>query len=441
MMSKIDKLKEVKDIFDKIAGVSAKSSKEVIIKQNKDNELFKECLRFLFDGNIVTGLSTKKINKDVGLNTETTTDITHMFNYLKRHSSGRDEDIRTIKTFVNTMDEDLKEFCEGLFTKSLKIGCDTKTVNKVISNLIPTHDVMLANKYEGKLKEEVSMSLKLDGIRCSIVTIEGETFALSRQGKRIEGINYILEEYKDLNLQSYFVDGELIRINHDNIPSDDNFRLTTQLVNSKNDNKEGLEFIVFDMTPMKDYLSHNCNIKYKDRLNLMIDIIGTGSENIKLVDKYGFTDNVNVVNDMLDIVVKRGQEGLILNTLNGKYEFGKRPKSILKCKKFNSADVLCVGIQEGDGRLKNTTGALICKFIYKGEECDVSVGTGLDDSDRKLIFNNPDLVIGKIITIRYFEISKDNKNKKYSLRFPSIPNPILECIRIDKNSLSDTNID
>ena len=60
------RIKEVKEIFDKISSVSAKSSKEAIIKKNKDNELFIECLKFLLDTDVVTGLSTKKMNTDNG---------------------------------------------------------------------------------------------------------------------------------------------------------------------------------------------------------------------------------------------------------------------------------------------------------------------------------------------------------------------------------------
>ena len=110
----------------------------------------------------------------------------------------------------------------------------------------------------------------------------------------------------------------------------------------------------------------------------------------------------------------------------------------MKVKKFNEADVLCVGINEGDGRLKGTTGALVCKFIYKGKECDVEVGTGINDSDRKLIFDNPSLVVGKVITIKYFEVSKDSKTGKYSLRFPSFLG--MNHVRIDKSTLEETNI-
>ena len=434
----MEELREVKKIFDKIASVSGKKDKEKIIKNNKDNESFRLSLKFLLDSDITTGLSKKKINKKVKVYENTADDIRDVFVYLLLNNSGTDVNIGVVQGYINSLDEDLQDFARGLLTKSLKIGADAKTVNKAIPGLIPVHDIMLANKYEGKIKEDVSMSLKMDGIRNSIITVNGITKALSRQGKEIDGIDYILKEYKELGLTNYFVDGELIRVNKENLSSDENFRLTTKIVNSKSNNKEGLEFIVFDITPIEDYINKKSSIKYKDRLKLMDELIGDKGKHIKLVEKFGITNDINIIEEKLNEVVKNGQEGLILNTLNGKYEFGKRPKSLLKVKKFNEADVLCVGINEGDGRLKGTTGALVCKFIYKGKECDVEVGTGINDSDRKLIFDNPSLVVGKVITIKYFEVSKDSKTGKYSLRFPSFLG--MDYIRNDKSTLEETNI-
>ena len=83
-------LRRVKEIFYKIANVSSKKSKESIIKQNGDNELFLECLKFLLDSNITTGLSKKKINKKVKVYENTCDDIRDMFIYLSLHNSGTD---------------------------------------------------------------------------------------------------------------------------------------------------------------------------------------------------------------------------------------------------------------------------------------------------------------------------------------------------------------
>ena len=58
-------LEKVIKIFKQIQQTSSLNEKKAIIIANKSNELFKECLKFLLDGNIVTGISTKKIRKKV----------------------------------------------------------------------------------------------------------------------------------------------------------------------------------------------------------------------------------------------------------------------------------------------------------------------------------------------------------------------------------------
>ena len=428
---------EVKELFDKIANTSGKNDKIKIIKQNKDNDLFIKCLKFLLDSDIVTGLSKKKINKKVAVMGDRLETIEEAMEYLKQHNSGKDSDIAMIKDFCDRQ-EGCKLFCEGLFTKSLKIGVDVKGVNKAIPNLIQQHQVMLASKFEGKLKGEVSMSLKLDGIRNSAMIENGRIIHKSRQGKVVEGLNQINQALNELELDGYFIDGELIRINHDNIPSDENFRLTTTVVNSKSDNKEGLEFVVFDMTPIEDYHRGKCDMTYIERLKLMEEKIGNGNKFIRLVPKYGITKDVDEIYDKLNEVVNRQLEGLMLNTLNGKYEFGKRPKSIMKVKKFQDGDVLVTDVIEGDGRLVGTLGKIEVQFKYKDKIYTNYVGSGFSDSERSYYWEHKDELIGKVITISYFEIST-NKQGEYGFRFPTWKGR--EYIRIDKEGIDDTNVE
>lgn len=428
---------EVKEIFDKISNTSGKNDKIKIIKQNKDNDLFIKCLKFLLDSDIVTGLSKKKINKKVAVMGDRLETIEEAMEYLKQHNSGKDSDIAMIKDFCDRQ-EGCKLFCEGLFTKSLKIGVDVKSLNKAIPNLIQQHQVMLASKFEGKLKGEVSMSLKLDGIRNSAMIENGRIIHKSRQGKVVEGLNQINQALEELELDGYFIDGELIRINHDNIPSDENFRLTTTVVNSKSDNKEGLEFVVFDMTPIEDYHRSKCDMTYIERLKLMEEKIGNGNEFIRLVPKYGITKDVDEIYDKLNEVVNRQLEGLMLNTLNGKYEFGKRPKSIMKVKKFQDGDVLVTDVIEGDGRLIGTLGKVEVQFKYKDKIYTNYVGSGFSDSERSYYWEHKDELIGRIITISYFEIST-NKQGEYGFRFPTWKGR--EYIRTDKEGIDDTNVE
>ena len=206
---------EVKGLFDKISNTSGKNDKIKIIKQNKDNELFVECLKFLLDSDIVTGLSKKKIGKKVKLNEVTkTNDIRYIFNYLKQHNTGTDEDITTVQSFTYCMNEDLKEFCNGLFTKSLKVGVDVKGVNKAIPNLIPSFDIMLGSKGElDKLPKGMKfVTEKYDGVRCFTQIRDGKIIMKSRQNKMFEGLVEIVSAIADLGLDNVCLDGELLAI-------------------------------------------------------------------------------------------------------------------------------------------------------------------------------------------------------------------------------------
>ena len=54
---------------------------------------------------------------------------------------------------------------------------------------------------------------------------------------------------------------------------------------------------------------------------------------------------------------------------------------------------------------------------HKGNE--VGVGSGFSIEERIEFHNDPSKIIGKVLTIQYFEESK-NKQGEYSLRFPTI---------------------
>ena len=187
---------EVIKIFKEIQATSSKNEKQAIIARNKDNELFKKCLIFLLDSNIVTGLSKAKINKKIRRIPYYTT-LNHKFEecmkYLKDNNTGTDLDIANIQYFIESQPEEHQDFYEQMITKSLKIGCDDKTVNKAIPDLIPTWEVQLGSAYDKlKLKknEYFYLSQKLNGNRCSFVKDK----LMSRQGKEFKGFQHIIDD-------------------------------------------------------------------------------------------------------------------------------------------------------------------------------------------------------------------------------------------------------
>ena len=63
---------------------------------------------------------------------------------------------------------------------------------------------------------------------------------------------------------------------------------------------------------------------------------------------------------------------------------------------------------------------------YKGTQ--VGVGSGFSDEERLEYFENPDLIVGKIIEVQYFGETKNQKNEDKSMRFP-----VFKMIRDDKD--------
>ena len=283
------------------------------------------------------------------------------------------------------------------------------------------HEIMLAHKFEGKISGPVSMSLKLDGIRCTaLIDEKGHIVFKTRQGKVIKGLLEIKMALKAFNLTNCMLDGELIRINKDNIPSDENFRLTTEIVNSKTENKTNLEYVLFDITPLSCYYDKECDMDYNTRMILLSQAISQPSKFIRTVPIYGITEDV-------DVIYKKLSEALMLNTLTGKYGFGKRSKDLLKVKKMQTCDIKCIGVEEGEGKYAGTLGKIVCD--YKG--FTLRVGSGFTDDERKFYWNNQDKIINQLVEIQYFEESKDKKTGDLSLRFP-----VFKRVRDDKDEVS-----
>ncbi|MCC0705127.1 DNA ligase [Clostridioides sp. ES-S-0049-02] len=129
-------LLKIKNIFNNLIATSNRKEKIRILEENKNNGMFVECLQFLLDENISTGISKKKIFKMLNnTNYITLNNIYDMIDYLSENNSGRNIDIRTIQVF-SSKNRELKDFIIKLATKNIKLGVSAKTVNKIMPYLI-----------------------------------------------------------------------------------------------------------------------------------------------------------------------------------------------------------------------------------------------------------------------------------------------------------------
>ena len=422
-------MKEVIKIFKQIQKTSSINDKKAIITANKDNELFKKCLIFLLDGNVITGLSAKKITKKVRKSEYILPTFTDVMSYLETHNTGTDDDISLIQAFLNEHEED-REFYEQMVTKSFRLGCDKKVVNKCIPGLIPTFEIQqaypLSEKNEPKDGEWFALSQKLNGNNCSYY--KGNL--ISRQGKEFKGLQHIIDDIEKLpNHENFFFNGELMRKNTDNISDDQNFQIGTGIINSENEDKSCIYFNIYEVLPIEEFEKGESKLTYKNRrhdvLNpLSIAIYRAGLENISVIPIiYEGTDK-SKIKELLKEFDSKGFEGLMLNK-DTKWK-NKRNNGILKVKSFKHADILCTDVVEGDGKYKGTLGLIKCD--YKGYE--LGVGSGFTDEQRDYYWNNKEEIIGKIVQIKY-KCETKNKQGRLSVQFP-----IFEIVRNDKNEVS-----
>lgn len=410
-------MKEIIEIFRELQNTSEKKGKEKIISDNKDNELFKQCLIFLFDNNIQTGIKSKSLQKNIKYDgyIMLLDSWTQCMEYFKKNNTGRDYDILVAQAFIRSQDEEDREFYAGMITKSIKLGCDRKTINKCIPNLIFEWKIQLGSPYEKlKLKknEKFFISQKMNGIRASIV--DGKF--MSRQGKEICGLIHIIQDVYKLQLEDYFLDGELIRKNFDNCDDNLNFRMTASIVNSDSEEKKDIEFVIFDMFPTNTINGDKTTEKYSVRKQRMLDlqkhIEELGIKNIRIVKMlYEGTDQTEI-HKCLEQSDALGWEGCMVNK-DTPYEF-KRTTNLIKIKSFKEADCPIIDILEGDGRLKGTLGA----FVVRYKNNTVRVGSGFSDEQRKHFWAIRDLLIGRVIAVKYKEVSYDSKTSLPSLQFP-----------------------
>ena len=425
-------------IFKSLQATTKRTEKTLILEENRTNALFKMTLRWLLNPFEITGISVKKLSKVVSYDTTPIQTWGDMMIYLSENHTGRDCDIAIVQGFISLQPEEYSEYYKQLITKSLKLGIDAKTVNAVYGNgFVPNCEIQLANKYfehPEKVTGEFTLTEKLDGYRTACLVHDDKIELFSRQGQPMEGFVEVEQDMKAFlamnNIHNAFFDGELVAVNCEDLTSAENYKIVTTIARKKGI-KSGLKYMIFDTLRYEDFIEQTCDTEYWKRRKVLERIF----DNVKLdhvcllpvlyqgVDKSMIMKRLNEARD-------KHKEGIMINLDDKPYEF-KRTNNLLKVKVMQDADLKIIDVYEGTGKNANKLGGIIVEFIYNDEHYQCECGSGFSDEERVDFWDNPDKIIGKIATIQFFEISK-NDDGGYGLRFPVWTHRI----RDDKNEIS-----
>jgi DNA ligase-1 len=410
---------KVKELFALLGSTSSNLQKRDILIENKENGLFKRSLDCLLNPFLITGISAKKISKATEQSpTECFDTFPDLMEYLFAHNTGSDEVIANIRHFLSIQEAEMRDFYISIITKSARIGCDVKSINKAFGEeFIPQWEVQQSyniDKSPLKPDEWFSLSQKLNGVRGTF--FEGRI--ISRQGKEFSGLDHIIQDIARLfpSSEDIVLDGELIRFNSEGLPDNENFRIGTGILGQDDADKSCIQLIVFDILPVSEFISGESALTYMERLvelrSLSERIDALGLESIKPVEVLYTGCDASMIDILLDRMVREDKEGLMLNR-DSKY-YRKRHNGILKVKRFYTVDLKVVSVEEGAGRLAGKLGAFVVD--YKGNH--LNVGSGMTDEQRDEFWLRRDSLPGRVIEVKFKEESSDKKTGLLSLQFP-----------------------
>ena len=411
--------RDVKELFELITQTSSSLAKRDILIQNSENKLFTSYLNYLLNPFLITGISAKKISKETDKHpTHSFGSFTELMDYILSNNTGSDEVIANIRQFLDTQQQDMREFYASIITKNAKLGCDVKSVNKAFGKeFIPMWEVQQSYSIEkSPLKENewFSLSEKLNGVRGTF--FDGKM--ISRQGKEFTGLEHITRDIVELfdNPGEWVLDGELVRVNIEGLSDNENFRIGTGLLGQDDADKSCMRFVIFDFLPKGEFENGESELTYKKRLDMLREldkkIHALSLTAVKTVEILYTGDDVSKIDHFLDKMVKEDKEGLMLNR-DSKYSC-KRHNGILKVKRFYTVDLKVTAVEEGSGRHVGRLGAFVVD--YKGNK--LNVGSGMNDEQRDDFWRVRDELPGRVIEVKYKEESSDKKTGQFSLQFP-----------------------
>lgn len=395
-------------------------------------------LKFLLDGNITTGISTAKINRKLSKKLDSDINMTlfEVCRYISENPSN-DKTLWVAQSYVEKVrqefnDESLAEFAKLVFTKKLRLGVDAKTVNKAYGfMLIPNFEVQLAKSIENvKIPHDkwFSISQKINGNRC--ICYRGKMY--SRQGKLWTGLDHIMSDLKklDIELPVWCLDGELVYKNEEGLADNDAFTKGTGILNSPDVDKSCIKYVIFDWISNRDFDCGVSQDSYKVRKDSLVklshDIQRLGIKNVEVVKFFYEGTDETKIDYWLDCATNAGMEGVMVN-YDVPYQC-KRHSGILKAKRFYTMDLPIIGFDAGGGRLSNTLGTV---YVMLDGNNAVGVGSGFSDELRAEIWSNKREYFGRIIEVKYKNISTDKNTGLRSLQFP-----VFVRFREDKNEPS-----
>lgn len=408
-------LKALQEYVDVMKSTSSANKKQEILRNYVDNTFIMKILQYVNNPYITFGVTSKQCLKyETTEKYCNTPDLLSVLDELKTRRFTGHAALHLINSYV-AGNPGYDKLIYSVIDRDLETRANTTLINKVCPGFIPVFKVALANAYNEKyvdIKKDVwYASRKLDGVRCICrVDDKGEIQFYSRNGKKFETLGVLKVDMYNLGLKDIVFDGEICIV-EDGI---ENFQSVMKEIKKSNHSIKNPKFFIFDCLLPVEFNSGTSRLPLDARLKRIPKI-----KNCEILGQVK-VNSISQLQKMNEDFVSKGYEGTMVRKNEG-YK-GKRSNDLLKMKQFFDEEYVVTGVINDDMRFfengidveRETLAAVT--IDHKGYE--VKVGSGFTKEQRAFYYNYPDELIGKTITVQYFEETKTDDG--LSLRFPTL---------------------
>lgn len=428
----------IKEIFDTIAS-TPRSSDKMSFLQTHMNDTISLIFQDTYDKK--RNYYVKKFNVvNTGVLTiDTSYNLFHdMLEDLNNRVITGNAAVEAVERMIGCFVKEDQDLLCKILNRNLKVGISLDNFNKTNGETIDKFEVALAKKLQDvKSVDPIDgtwfVSRKMDGTRCIAICdqnwvnqedgsykLEQEVKFFSRQGKEFTTLSNLVDDVKKmlapLEGGTYVLDGEMCLVDEN---GDEHFDWIMKEITRKNHTIENPCYQVFDLLNDDWFYGRDTSESLSYRLHHLKETwLQTQPEHIRVAEQERITSQE--VFDKWQEKAKDGDwEGLMIRK-DVPYE-GKRTSNLLKIKAMQDAEYIVEGVINGKATY-NEGGAkeydIISALMIRHKGNLVKVGSGLSKEQRIGWYSRPDEIVGKLITVQYFEESKDSKTGEYSLRFP-----------------------
>jgi len=402
---------ELNSFIEQMRSTSSANDKVEIIKNSSD--FIHKILEYTYNPFKQYYVTSKTCIKNSHLKAENVKNVFEVLDRLNQRVVTGHDAIALVNGYGD-------ELIYKIIDKDLGIRAGAKVINKAIPGLIPTFSVALAQEYKEECNWEDNWyaSRKLDGVRCLAITDEnGKCTLYSRMGKEFTTLDKVKDAIEATGIINTVFDGEICLVDEN---GNEDFQGVMKQLRRKDHQIENPAYMMFDMLNIRDFNNQKSKEILSDRLHTLRSFL---DDNID-TNILRYTEQAVIIDgrhfDMWQQMAADGKwEGLMLRKDVG-YE-GKRSKNLVKVKKFYDAEYEVIDFDIDDHEVvrdgKSETIQMLAQvyIMHKGHK--VKVGSGWSQEQRLQYMDGS--IVGKIITVQYFEETTNDKGG-ISLRFPTV---------------------